>query len=94
MGVVQSQGAVRSQVAVGTGTGGSIVSDPLTGLEQQTGADLLAMQRQLQQEGISQSAQYLQLQDQMQRESRQYSAVSNVMKVRHDSAKAAINNIR
>jgi hypothetical protein len=31
---------------------------------------------------------------QMQQESRQYNAVSNVLKVRHDSAKAAINNIR
>ena len=29
----------------------------------------------------------------MQRESREYQTLSNVMKVRHDSAKAAINNI-
>jgi hypothetical protein len=29
----------------------------------------------------------------MQRESREFSALSNVMKVKHDSAKAAISNI-
>jgi len=37
--------------------------------------------------------QYLQLQEQMQRESREYQALSNVMKVKHDSARAAIANI-
>jgi len=30
----------------------------------------------------------------MQQESQRFNAISNVMKVRHDSAKAAINNIR
>jgi hypothetical protein len=34
------------------------------------------------------------MQMQMQQESREYNTVSNVLKVRHDSAKAAINNIR
>jgi hypothetical protein len=37
---------------------------------------------------------YLQLQQRMQEESQQFSAISNIMKVRSDSAKAAINNIR
>ena len=37
--------------------------------------------------------QYLQLQENMQRESREFTALSNVMKVKHDSAKAAIHNI-
>jgi hypothetical protein len=40
------------------------------------------------------SAAFLQLQMQMQAESQQFSAASNVLKVRSDSAKAAINNIR
>ena len=35
----------------------------------------------------------LELQEAMQRENREYTALSNVMKVKHDSAKAAINNI-
>ncbi|HEY1088445.1 MAG TPA: hypothetical protein VGE37_12145 [Archangium sp.] len=34
------------------------------------------------------------MQMQMQQESREYNTISNVLKVRHDSAKAAINNIR
>ncbi|MBI3183618.1 MAG: hypothetical protein HYZ28_15885 [Myxococcales bacterium] len=42
----------------------------------------------------SQSQQYLALQNEMQRESREFNAISNILKVRHDSAKAAINNIR
>ena len=37
---------------------------------------------------------YLVLQRAMQQESQQYTAVSNILKVRADSAKAAINNIR
>jgi hypothetical protein len=41
-----------------------------------------------------QSKEYLGLQNQMQQESREFNAISNVIKVRHDSAKAAINNIR
>lgn len=49
--------------------------------------DLLKLQDQ-------QSRQYLSLQMQMQQESREFNALSNVLKVRHDSAKAAINNVR
>ncbi len=37
---------------------------------------------------------YMRMQNEMQRESREFNAVSNIIKVRHDSAKAAINNIR
>lgn len=40
------------------------------------------------------SKEYLMLQNEMQRESREFNAISNIIKVRHDSAKAAINNIR
>ena len=56
--------------------------------------ELLEAQRQMQAEGQAVSLAYLELQDAMQRESREFNAVSNVLKVRHDSAKAAINNIR
>jgi hypothetical protein len=58
-----------------------------------TEADLLAATRALQQESQTFNLQYLQLQEAMQRESREFTALSNVMKVKHDSAKAAINNI-
>jgi hypothetical protein len=55
--------------------------------------DVLEATRALQQEARTFNLQYLQLQENMQRESREFTAVSNVMKVRHDSAKAAIQNI-
>ena len=38
--------------------------------------------------------QYLQLQSQMQSENRSYTAVSNIMKTKHDTVKNSINNIR
>ncbi len=55
--------------------------------------DILDATRALQQEARTFNLQYLQLQESMQRESREFTALSNVMKVKHDSAKSAINNI-
>ncbi len=55
--------------------------------------DLLEATRTLQQEARTYNLQYLQLQENMQRESREFTALSNVMKVKHDSAKSAIGNI-
>ena len=37
---------------------------------------------------------YLQIQQNMQRQNQQFTMVSNIMKVKHDTAKSAINNIR
>lgn len=55
--------------------------------------DLLEATRTLQQEARTYNLQYLQLQEGMQRESREFTALSNVMRVKHDSAKSAISNI-
>ena len=57
------------------------------------GGDVMEATRALQQEAQSFNLQYLQLQESMQQESREFTALTNVMKVKHDSAKAAINNI-
>jgi hypothetical protein len=38
--------------------------------------------------------QYLQLQSQMQHENRSYTAISNIMKTKHDTVKNSISNIR
>jgi hypothetical protein len=38
--------------------------------------------------------QYLQLQSQMQNENRSYTAVSNIMKTKHDTVKNSISNVR
>jgi len=75
---------VASAVSMLTGGGGApapIRSD----------ADLLAL---LSQPGELSSQDYLRIQQYMQAEAQQFTAVSNILKVRSDSAKAAINNIR
>ena len=64
----------------------------------QTGAttgegDIVEATRTIQQEAQASNLRFLQHQETMQRESREYTALSNVMKVKHDSAKAAIHNI-
>lgn len=84
---VQARGAVAG--AVGGATAGVAGA---TGKGEQW--DLLDAQKALNAEGQAFNAAYLQLQNAMQKESREFQAVSNIMKVRHDSAKAAINNIR
>jgi hypothetical protein len=56
--------------------------------------DLMAAQKEMQAEGMKMNLAYMNLQNEMQKESRAHNAVSNILKVRHDSAKAAINNIR
>lgn len=43
---------------------------------------------------MSFNLQYLRLQSQMQSENRAYTAVSNIMKTRHDTVKNSIDNVR
>jgi hypothetical protein len=45
-------------------------------------------------ESRSFNARYIALQSQMQMESQAFTAVSNIMRVRHESAQTALNNIR
>ncbi len=89
--VSSSASSVRatSTVPVTGGVGGAVGS---TGKGEQW--DLLAAQREMQAEGMQMNLAYMNLQNEMQAESRAHNAISNIMKVRHDSAKAAINNIR
>jgi hypothetical protein len=58
-----------------------------------TGTGDPSMQQMMSQDA-DQNMYYLQLQEQMSQESRSYSAVSNVLKARHDTMKNAIGNIR
>ena len=55
---------------------------------------LLAATKQMQETQMSFNLQYLQLQSQMQHENRSYTAISNIMKTRHDTVKNSIGNIR
>jgi hypothetical protein len=57
-------------------------------------AQLLNATKQMQETQMSFNLQYLQLQSQMQSENRSYTAVSNIMKTKHDTVKNSINNIR
>jgi hypothetical protein len=50
--------------------------------------------QQMMNQDADQNLYYLQLQEQMSQESRGYSAISNVLKARHDTMKNAIGNIR
>ena len=72
--------------AVSTLAGGGSAPAPI-----RSDADLLAL---LSQPGELSSQDYLRIQQYMQAEAQQFTAVSNILKVRSDSAKAAINNIR
>ncbi len=79
-------GPLTPGVATAIGTGA-------TGVAPTGGGDLVDATRALQQQAQSFNLQFLQLQESMQRESREYTALSNVMKARHDTAKSVIGNI-
>ncbi len=72
--------------------GGELTAEQLEAVA--GGADLLAATEEMQEMNQSFSLQYLQLQQDMQAENRQFTLVSNIMKVKHDTAKSAINNVR
>jgi hypothetical protein len=55
---------------------------------------LLQATKQMQEMQMSFNLQYVQLQNQMQNENREFTAVSNIMKTKHDTLKNAISNIR
>ncbi len=77
--------------AIGAGTtvvGGSMNRNPAsTGVEPAGMNDMLSSMR-------AEADRSMMMQLQMQNESREYNTLTNVLKLRHDSAKAAINNIR
>ena len=57
------------------------------------GSDFDAL-RQVQEESREMNVFFLDLQQRMQAENRRFTTISNVLKSRHDTARAAINNIR
>jgi len=69
-----------------TGTAGS-------GTTGSGGSEIDAM-RQLQQEGQQASLQYLRLQQEMQQSNQRFSLASGVLKAKHDTARAVLNNLR
>ncbi len=95
-------GAIRGglQAPAGTLTHGALGSRPGSAAGTAAGSagggspgDLLEATRAMQQEAQAMNLQYLQLQERMQQESREFTTLSNVMRVKHDTARAAIGNI-
>jgi hypothetical protein len=88
-------GALRAAArpALVSATAAPSTSPTASGGAASGGGDVIEATRALQAEAQSFNMQYLQLQEAMQRESREFTSLTNVMKVKHDSAKAAINNI-
>lgn len=92
--------------AQGTGGGGFVTAGDIPmggpGLNTPTGTkptgnaqqDLMNQTKQMQEMMASFNLQYLQLQEKMQHENRSFTTISNVMKTKHDTAKASINNVR
>jgi hypothetical protein len=85
-------GGVRLSAATATGTSAGTAIATAGGVAGSQG-DLLEATRAMQQEAQAMNLQYLQLQERMQQESREFSTLSNVMRVKHDTARAAIGNI-
>ena len=57
------------------------------------GDDQMAQMFEMQKQNQAFNLQYMQLQNELQEDNRRFSTMSNLMKVRHDTAKAAINNM-
>ena len=55
--------------------------------------DQMAEMFEMQKQNQAFNLQYLQLQTELQEDNRRFSTMTNLMKVRHDTAKAAINNM-
>ena len=56
--------------------------------------DMINQTKNMQEMMQSFNLQYLQLQEKMQQENRSFTSISNVMKTKHDTAKASINHVR
>ena len=62
--------------------------------EKDSACNRLATAKAVTETNASFNLQYLQLQSQMQRENRSYTAISNIMKTKHDTVKNSISNVR
>ena len=95
---LSQQAVVRGGSAYGGGGRGIVGTGSSTADGSQsiasTSGDSLAAQREMMIENQKWTAQYLALQNQMQQENQKFSTLSNVIKVRHDTAKNSISNIR
>jgi hypothetical protein len=90
IGVASTGGAPTG--AIGAATAG-LAAGPMAALSGQPGSDMANVQAMMQ-DGQSSNMQLLAVQQQIQDESQRFSTVSNVMRAKFDTAKAAVSNIR
>lgn len=82
-------------VGVGGGVGGATSAEGPTGTAtDSSGSGSAPNMDQVLAQSADQNLYYLQLQERISAENRAYTAVSNVLKARHDTMKNAISNIR
>jgi hypothetical protein len=101
MGTVAALGASASPASSMTGTsaalagatGGAAASGSLAAAAAGGQPDMTTMEAMMQ-SGQASNLQLLALQEQVQQENQRFSTISNVMRAKHDTAKAAVSNIR
>lgn len=88
-------GSVGTSFATGPGVSGASVPNTSTATPTVSagGTDAASQMGQVLQQQAAMNLQYLGLQNQMQQENQTFSTLSNVLKVRHDTAKNSIGNI-
>jgi len=97
---------MKEVVLSGVEIGATLLGGPVLGAAVRGGRTALAagplggeqstidQMRAMQEESQSFNLQYLALQEEVQQENRRFSTLSNVLKAKHETAKAAIGNIR
>jgi hypothetical protein len=86
-------GVASAAGTLGAATAG-VAGGPLAALSGQGGQSDMSNVQAMMQDGQSSNMQLLALQQQIQEESQRFSTVSNVMRAKFDTAKAAVSNIR
>jgi hypothetical protein len=94
MSAVRMPVAVASTAAAAGGATGGAGASALGGTGAGADGDLMSQMKELQQQSRDMNLEMLALQEQVQQENRRFTTASNVLKARHDTAKAAISNIR
>ena len=93
-GATSAAGALGATAGAGGPLGAMSGAGSLSGLSGQSGQSDLGNVQAMMQDGQSSNMQLLALQQQIQEESQRFSTVSNVMRAKFDTAKAAVSNIR
>ena len=90
-GVTPAEARSLSEYVLGGIAGGDAIGAAAGGSSQ---TELMNATKEMQETQMSFNLQYLQLQSQMQNENRSYTAISNIMKTKHDTVKNSISNVR